>query len=83
LKKSDSLLPLLISFVVEYAIRSVQVNQDVLKIVLISFWIMLMMLVYWAEVLRTLKKNTGSLVAASKECGLDVYTDRSKYMVMS
>jgi len=32
LKKSDSLLPLLFSFVVEYAIRSVQVNQDVLKI---------------------------------------------------
>ena len=32
MKKSDSLLPLLFSFVVEYAIRSVQVNQDVLKI---------------------------------------------------
>jgi hypothetical protein len=32
LKKSVCLLPLLFSFVVEYAIRSVQVNQDVLKI---------------------------------------------------
>jgi hypothetical protein len=32
LKKFDGLLPLLLNFVVEYAIRSVQVNQDVSKI---------------------------------------------------
>jgi len=44
---------------------------------------MLMMLVYWAEVLHTVKENTGSLVAASKEFGLEVYADKSKYMVMS
>jgi hypothetical protein len=44
---------------------------------------MLMMLVYWAEVLHTVKEKTGSLVAASKDFGLEVYADKSKYMVMS
>jgi hypothetical protein len=44
---------------------------------------MLMMLIYWAEVLHTVKENTGSLVAVGKEFGLEVNADKTKYMVMS
>ena len=31
---------------------------------------------------HTLKKNTEALVVASKENGLEVYADKTKYMVM-
>ena len=32
---------------------------------------------------HTIKKNTEALVVASKETGLEVNTDKTKYMVMS
>jgi len=32
---------------------------------------------------HTIKKNTGPLVIASKEIGLEVNADKTKYMVMS
>jgi hypothetical protein len=33
--------------------------------------------------MHTIKKNTESLVVASKEIGLEVNADKTKYMVMS
>ena len=33
--------------------------------------------------MHTVKKNTESLVVASKEIGLEVNADKTKYMVMS
>jgi len=44
---------------------------------------MLMMLIYWAEAYITVKKNTETLVVASKETGLEVNADKTKYIVMS
>ena len=32
---------------------------------------------------RTVKKNAETLVAATKETGLEVYADKTKYMIMS
>ena len=47
LKQGEKLLPLLLSFILEYAIRSIQLNLDGLKLkVHTSLWFMLMMLGY-------------------------------------
>jgi len=41
-----------------------------------------MMLIYWEEA-YTVKENAEALIAASKEIGLEVNADKTKYMVMS
>jgi hypothetical protein len=48
----------------------------------ISFWPMLMMLIQW-EKTDTIKKNTEALLDASKEIGLEVNPETTKYMLMS
>jgi len=86
LKQGDSLLPLFFNFAVEYAIRRVQVNQDGWKLNGKH------QLLFYADDINTLggtlnqhtiKKNTKALVVASKEIGLEVNADTTKYMVMS
>jgi hypothetical protein len=47
LKKGDVLSPLLLKFALEYASGRVQVRHDSLKL---SFWLTLMMLIFWADV---------------------------------
>jgi hypothetical protein len=58
----------------------------------ISFWFMLMMLIFflvYADVNilggseHTVEENTESLVITSKEIGLEVNADKTKYMFMS
>jgi hypothetical protein len=73
LKQGDALLPLLFSFVLEYAISGVQVNQDGLKLNG-THW----PLVYAGDVsivggsILAIKKNTEAVIFASKEIGLEV-----------
>jgi hypothetical protein len=57
-------------------------EKYMLILLFILLGIMLMMLIYWAEV-YILLKNTEVLVIASKEIGLEVNVDKTKYMVMS
>jgi len=84
LKQGDAFLPLLFTFALGYAIRMIQVNQDDLKLNGT-----LELLVYADDInimgrkVHAIKKNTGSLVVASKETELEVNADKSKYMVMS
>ena len=84
LKQGDALSPLLFNSALEYPIRRVQVNQDSLKLNGRH-----RLLVYADDVntLRgsvcTVKKNAEALVVASKETGIEVNADKSKYMVMS
>ena len=45
---------------------------------------MLMMLIYWEEAyILQKKKNTEPFLVVSKESGLEVNADKTKYMVMS
>ena len=75
---------MLFNFVLDYAIRRVQVNQDGLKLNGTYLF-----LVYSDGVnivggsVRTIKKNAEALVGASKETGLEVNADKTKCMVMS
>jgi len=68
----------------DYAIRRVQVNQDGLKLNGTH-----QLLVYADDVnilggsVYTVKENAEALVVASKEIGLEVNADKTKYIVMS
>jgi len=84
LKQGDALSPLLFIFALEYAIRRVQVNQDGLKLNGTH-----QILAYGDDInilgggIYTLKENAEALVAATREIGLEVSADKTKYMVMS
>ena len=86
LKQGDALSPLLFNSALQYAIRSVQVNQDGLKLngtrQLLSYADDVNIM---GESIHTVKENENAevLVVATKEIGLEVNADKTKYMVMS
>jgi len=66
--------------------RWVQVKQDVSKLnVHISTWFVLMMLIYYCITGSeyTIKESTEALRVATKENGLEVNAEKTKYMVRS
>jgi hypothetical protein len=44
---------------------------------------MLLMLIYWVRTQNIVKKNAEALLDASKEIGLEVNSEKTKYMFMS
>ena len=74
---------MLFNFALEYAIRRAQVTQNWLKLNGIH-----QLLVYADDVnilggsVLTVKKNAEALIVASKEIGLEVNADKTKYMIM-
>jgi len=75
---------MLFNFALEYDIRRVQVNQDGLKLNGTH-----QLLAYADDVnilgggIHTVKEIAQALVAATREIGLEVSADKTKYMVMS
>jgi len=83
LKQGDALTPLLFNFGLEYAVRRVQLNQDIMKTngthqLLVNADVNIL-----DGSVHAVKKNAENLAVASTEIGLEENADKTKYMVMS
>jgi retron-type reverse transcriptase len=79
LKQRDALSPLLFNFALEYAFRKVQENQMGLKLngthQLLAYADDVNLLINNLDTI-----NTGTLIDVSKEVGLEINVEKTKYM---
>jgi hypothetical protein len=84
LKQEDALLPMLFNLALEYAIRKVQENQVGLELNETH-----QLLAYADEVnllgnsTNTVKENQKTLLEVSRDVGLEINAQKTKYMIMS
>ena len=74
--------PLFLKFALEYTIRRVQVNQDGLKLNGTYKLLVYTDVNILGGSVHTIKENAEVLIVPSKDIGLEVKADKTKYMVM-
>jgi hypothetical protein len=83
LKQGDALSPLLFNFAVKYAIRKIQGNQVGLKLNGTLAHMVYDYVNLLRESIDTINKDREILIDASKEVGLEINLEKTKYMLLS
>jgi hypothetical protein len=79
LKQGDAVSPLLYNSALEYAVRKVQENEVGLELNGTH-----QLLVYLlGNSVNTIKDNSGTILKASRDIGLEINAEKTKYMIMS